>query len=174
MPTMNESAGKFYVNRGGKLLLPEDNVAKELDKLKVQSEIEEASKKLLELDRLKQEEINKKIETIELIPMGARVIILPYPKNPYRKIMQGSIIVDYNGEFMNPDSGEQDKLRTGIGCAKVIEVGPDCKYVKPGDDIFYDTRTTQPVPMLSMGYEITAEQQILCMLSEGLKERLKM
>ena len=88
--------------------------------------------------------------------------------------MQGSIIVDYGGEFKNPDSGEMDKMKVGIGCAQVIEVGPECKYTKIGDDVFYDTRTTVPVPMLSLGYEILAEQQIFCMLAEGLKARLKM
>lgn len=54
------------------------------------------------------------------------------------------IIVEYNGLFNNPDSGELDTLQELVACAKVIEIGPECKYVKPGDDVYYDPRTCYP------------------------------
>jgi hypothetical protein len=109
-----------------------------------------------------------------MLPMFNKVILLPYPNNPYKKSIEGSIIVEYNGDFMNPDSGEKDKLQELVGCAKVIEVGPEVKYVKAGDDIYYDPRTCYPVPFMSLGYKLTTEPQILCVLNENLKERFKM
>ena len=103
-----------------------------------------------------------------------KIILQPYPVNPYRKVVEGSLIVDYTGAFKNPDSGEDDKLQELVGCAKIIEVGPKCKYLKPGDDVYYDTRTEYPVPFMSMGYRLTSEPQILCVLNEKLKERFNM
>lgn len=106
--------------------------------------------------------------------MNNKIIILPYPENPYKKVIEGNIIVEYDGSFMNPDSGQKDKMQTLVGCAKVIEVGPECKYLKPEDDVYYDTRTTYPVPFMSLGYQLTTEPQILCVLNSNLKERFNM
>lgn len=170
MGSLSESAGKFFITKGG-VYAKENEFLSELDEAKTKVEIEEAQKKLIELDKLKQEEINQKLQTLELIPMFDKVILLPYPQNPYRKIIEGNIIVDYDGTFKNPDSGEWDKEKVFIGCAKVIEVGPITKYLKVGDDVFYDTRTVYPVPMLNLGYKLTSEVQILCVINEGLKKR---
>ena len=139
-----------------------------------EKEAEEASKILLEAAKQKQEEINSKLETLEILPMGSRVILSAYPENPYKKVIEGNIIVDWDGRFLNPDTGEMDKLNTFVGCAKVIEAGPECKYLRSGDDVYYDTRTVHPVPFMSMGYVSTHEQGIICVLNEGLKERFKM
>lgn len=167
--------GKFFMgNRKDNLIVPESPFTNEFEKLKREKEAEEAQKMLLELEKQKQEEVNKKLETLELLPMGNKLVLLPYPTNPYRKIMEGSIIVDYTGAFKNPDTGEMDTHKELVGCAKVIEVGPECKYLQPGDDIYYDTRTTYPVPFMSLGYQLTSEPQILCVLNSGLKERFKM
>jgi hypothetical protein len=170
--TLNESMGKFYIQEN-KLV---NSTGKEYDlaKIRQEKELNEANKLLLEAEKTKQEEINKKIEKLELLPLGVKIIIQAYPQNPYRKVMEGNIIVDYSGEFLNPESGEKDKLKELVGCAKIIEVGSDCKWLKPGDDIYYDTRTTYPVPFMSMGYLLTTEPQVLCVINEGLKERFKM
>jgi hypothetical protein len=127
-----------------------------------------------ELQSQKQKELEERLETLEIVPMGAKVILLPYPRNPYKKVIEGKIIVEYNGEFNNPDSGERDALKEMVGCAKVIEVGPECKYVKAGDDIYYDTRTCYPLPFMTLGYIMTTEPQILAIINEGLKIRFKM
>ena len=144
------------------------------ERLKEEKAAEEIKKALFEAEKNKQAEINKKLETLEMLPMMNKIILQPYPVNPYRKVVEGSLIVDYTGAFKNPDSGEDDKLQELVGCAKVIEVGPECKYLKPGDDVYYDTRTVYPVPFMSMGYRLTSEPQILCVLNEKLKERFNM
>ena len=178
MSFREEQSGKFFM--GGntsnyeKLILPENPFTKELENQKDEQAAKDARDLFLKLEKEKQEELNAKLQTLEMLPMFNKVIILPYPNNPYKKSIQGSIIVEYNGDFMNPDSGEKDKLQELVACAKVIEVGPECKYLKPGDDIYYDPRTCYPVPFMSLGYKLTTETQILCMLNESLKERLKM
>lgn len=170
--TLGDASDKFFMNKN--IIVPKNPFLEEVDQMKEKKELEEIQKKLLELDKIKQEEINQKLQNLELIPMFDKVIILPYPQNPYRKIIEGNIIVDYDGTFKNPDSGEMDKQNVFVGCANVIEIGPTSKFLKPGDDVFYDTRTVYPVPFQSLGYKLTSETQILCVINEKLKERFKM
>jgi hypothetical protein len=165
--------GKKYDNKSG-ILVPVDPMAEEFEKNKIEQDIEKAKQMYLELEKEKQAELEKKLETLELIPMYDKVILLPYPTNPYRKVLQGNIIVDYTGAFKNPDTGEDDILEEGIQCGKIIEVGPNTKFVKVGDDVFFDKRTVYKVPFFSQGYRLTSETQLLCVLNEGLKTRFKM
>ena len=171
--TLNEETGKFYVGKN-KLMLPNDPFMDEVQKIKDAQEAERLGHQLIEIEKAKQEEINSKLETLELMPMINKVIILPYPRNPYRQLIKGNIIVDYDGTFKNPDTGEMDKSGEFVGCAKVIEVGPECKYLQIGDDIYYDTRTTYPVPFMSLGYKLTSEPQVICVLNEGFKQRFQL
>lgn len=178
MSFREEQNGKFFMGGSQQnykgLILPGNPLKEEFEKAKDEKEAEEGRNLLLELQKQKQEELNAKLEKLEMLPLGNKVIILPYPVNPYKKVLQGSIIVDYNGEFMNPDSGEKDKLQELVACAKVIEVGPTCEYLQAGDDVYYMPNTAYPLPFMSLGYKLTTEPQILCVLNESLKERFKM
>ena len=172
MSFKEEQMGKYFMSNRSNLEVP--TIKDAAERLKEEKAAEEIKKALFEAEQNKQAEINKKLETLEMLPMMNKIILQPYPVNPYRKVVEGSLIVDYTGTFKNPDSGEDDKLQELVGCAKVIEVGPECKYLKPGDDVYYDTRTVYPVPFMSMGYRLTSEPQILCVLNEKLKERFNM
>lgn len=178
MSKREELNGKFFM--GGesqnyqKLIVPQNPFTKELENKKDEDAAREAKELFLQLQKEKQDELNSKLQTLEMLPMLNKVILLPYPTNPYKKFVEGSIIVEYTGSFMNPDSGEKDQLQELVACAKVIEVGPECKYLQPGDDVYYDPRTCYPVPFMSLGYRLTSEPQILCVLNERLKERFKM
>lgn len=149
------------------------DINRQFEKRKIEKELEEANKIFMEAQQTKQNEINKKLETLEFLPMFNKIILEKYPANPYRTIVEGGIIVDYTGLFDNPDTGEKDNLKELVACARVVEVGPEVKYLKPGDDVYYDTRTCYPVPFMSMGYLLTSEPQILCVLNDGLKARFE-
>ena len=172
MSFKEEQMGRYFMSNRSNLEVP--TIKDAAERLREEKAAEEIRKALFEAEQNKQAEINKKLETLEMLPMMNKIILQPYPVNPYRKVVEGSLIVDYTGAFKNPDSGEDDKLQELVGCAKVIEVGPECKYLKPGDDVYYDTRTVYPVPFMSMGYRLTSEPQILCVLNEKLKERFNM
>lgn len=176
MSLKETQTGKFFM--GGHspsgLILPEDQLKKDMEKARLEREASEAGKILIEAEKQKQADLDAKLATLEMLPMLNKIILQAYPRNPYKQLVKGSILVDYHGEFKNPDSGEEDVLKELVGCAKVIEVGPEVKYLKPGDDIYYDTRTCYPVPFMSMGYLLTSEPQILCVLNEGLKARFNM
>ncbi len=168
--TLGEAGGKFFMNKN--LIVPGKPLENEFKTLREEKEVEEASKMLFELEKAKQAEIDEKLATLELLPLENKVILSPYPRNPYRKIVEGGIIVDYDGSFKNPDSGEMDKLAEGIKCAKVIETGPKCTFLQPGDDVYYDGRTVYPLPFMSLGYVLTQENAILCALNSDLKARM--
>lgn len=172
-----EKTGKFYYGEGiTKRSGSKDDLLLEnvLKKQEVEKAAKEASQILLEAKKAKQKELEERLKTLEMLPIGSKVVILPYPENPYKKVItESGILIDYDGSFKNPDSGEQDKLKQGIQCAKVIEVGPDCKVVRLGDDVFYESRATAPLPFFSLGYEVLVEGNIFVILNEGLQARLK-
>ena len=93
------------------LVNTQEPLANEFAQLRQEREQKELQQKLTELAKQKQDELDAKLANLELLPMGSKIIILPYPENPYRKVMSGSIIVDYTGSFINPDTGERDKLK---------------------------------------------------------------
>lgn len=175
MSFKESQTGKFLMNErvgaNNDIFLPENEILRAAAKQRAEKELAELNAKLIELAKEKQEELDAKLQTLELMPLFNKVVLLPYPENPYRKIAEGNIILDYTGDFNNPDSGEKDKLKVFVGCAKVIEIGPDCKFLKPNDDVFYDTRTCYPVPFAGFGYILTTEPQILVILNDGLKDR---
>lgn len=178
MSIKEELDGKYFMgnrsNANSDLYLPENQILRMAEKQRQEEEIKEANRIYLEAQKIKQDELNEKLERLELIPLGQKIILLPYPTNPYKKLVNGSILIAYEGEFINPDSGEADKLDRLVACGKVIEIGPECKYLKPGDDIFYDPRTCYPLPFMSLGYKLTTEPQILAIVNESLKERFNM
>jgi len=182
MSIREEAAGKYFMGGtkenyspgGVNMILPENEILRMAEKQRREKELAEANRLFLLAQEQKQKELNEKLERLELLPMGPKVILLPYASNPYRKIMEGNIIVDFKGEFNNPDSGEKDTLDTFVGCAQIIEVGPECKYLQKGDDVFYDTRTVYPLPFMQQGYRVTVEPSIIAVINEGLKARFKM
>lgn len=160
--------------RKSELILPEDLLQKEFDKAKLEKDKEEAGRILFEAEKKKQEELDAKLATLEIVPMFNKIILAPYPRNPYKQLVKGNIILGSAANFKNPDTGEMDTLKELVACARVVEIGPDVEYLKAGDDIFYDPRSCYPVPFMSLGHLLTSEPQILCVINEGLKERFKM
>lgn len=170
-----ERTGKFYAGDRKNLINDDDLLLDNaIEKRNRQKEEDEVRALLLEAKQNKQKELIEKMATLEILPHGNRVFMLPYPSNPYRKVISENGILIPDGDFFNPDKGEFDKLDQNVMCAKVMEIGRDCTSVKVGDDIYYDKRSTWPIPFLGLGYISTSEPQILAILGEGLKQRFKM
>jgi len=167
--TLNEANGTFFM--GKNLITPSNPLLDEIEMFKTQKQIEEANKLYIDLAKEKQEEINNKLQNLKMLPLGNKVLLLPYPANPYKKVMEGNIIVEWDGTFDNPDSGSKGQLAELVACAKVIEVGPDCKFLKVDDDVYYMPNTAYPIPFMSLGYKLTTEPQILCVLNTDLDTR---
>lgn len=110
-------------------------------------------------------------ENKQLTPCGFTVIFTKYDRNPYRQYRTSAagLILDTGFEahemFRSPDSGEMEMSELGIVCAKVVAVGPDCKYVKPGEDIYLRDIGCAPVPFGGNAYWAISEQNIICRVS---------
>lgn len=107
----------------------------------------------------------------EIMPLGMNLFIQPYEENPYAKKVTDGGLQLIDGDFKNPDSGENEKLNQEIRCAKVLEVGPECKYVKPGDDVFFRMSITIPIPFMGQGFFMTNEPNILSVINDDLSTR---
>lgn len=107
----------------------------------------------------------------EIMPIGFNIMVLPYEENPYMKNKTEEGFITTNGEFLNEDSGERDKMKQDFTCGQVIEVGHKCEVVKPGDDVIYHVGTSRPVPFKDMGFILVVEQNLISVIGENLKER---
>jgi len=107
----------------------------------------------------------------EIMPLGVNLMIQPYLENPYLQLKTESGLELSTGEFMNPDSGELEKLKSDICCGLVIEVGSQCKEVKVGDEVFYNINVTRPIPFMGKGFLLAHEPGLIAILGENLQER---
>ncbi len=109
----------------------------------------------------------------EIMPIYNNIMIRPYKENPYADQVTASGLKLGSGEFTNPDSGEDEKMYLKIQCAEVIEVGPACKQIKAGDDVYVNTPTIRPVPFMRQGFFLCSEQNVLAIMNNNLSERFK-
>ena len=102
----------------------------------------------------------------DIIPCNVGVIVKPYDSNPYRTIERtesGLIIgIQSSQEYKSNDSGEMEKNDEYVTCAKVIAVGPFCKNVQAGEDVFIIKHILKPVPFRKNNLWEVDEQNILC------------
>lgn len=115
------------------------------------------------------------IENIEIKPMFNRILIIPFKQNPFQRIkIENGIITDMGGlapEFKNMDNGRIEQMEQMIITGAVQEVGPEVKYIVPGDVIMYRKETAMPVPFFKQGLMCIAETQVIAVVNEGLGAR---
>lgn len=182
--TENEKLAQAAIGLGDhlKFNMQENNIDTLIKKEKVNkfnSQVE-AYEEALEENNKKteqaQNEVQYDIEKAELKPMFSRIIVKPLAHNPFQKVqMQGSLIVDAGGYTphaeLNPVSGQYEEQKEFIVTGCVVEVGPETKYLKEGDVVYYRRDTVVPVPFFKQGLVSLAENQIIAAVNEGLTER---
>lgn len=133
----------------------------------------EAQKKTIEKY---QEEIQKDFSKIEIKPLFNRIIVKPFVCNPFQKItVENGIITDIGG--LNPDiqfndmTGQLEERDQMITVGTVVEVGPDCEYVREGDTVFYMKNLPTPVPFFKQGFWTLKEENLIAVVNEGLNDR---
>lgn len=120
--------------------------------------------------------IKDEMNHIEIKPMLTRVLIKPFEINPFQKITvsKSGLIVDtggYTPEVKSTDTGQWEEVQQSIAVGTVYDVGPDCKYIKEGDAVYYQKAAMVPVPFFKQGLVTVAESQIIAVVNEGLTER---
>jgi len=122
----------------------------------------------------KGEKLSKVMNGLEIKPGMNYLLVKPYVRNPYEKveIRESGIITDETPKFKNPDSGEQEESTLGMIVARVLEIGPDVKLVKEGDDIYFHFGSSVPIPFFRQGLYVVAENKALVIINENLTERI--
>ena len=123
-----------------------------------------------------QEKVEYDINKAEIKPMFSRVLIQPFKVNPFQQMkVEKGLIIDTGGYTphaqFNEQSGKYEEQKQFIVTGCVIEVGPEVKYLKEGDVIYYRVDTAIPVPFFKQGFVSLAENQIIAVVNEGLQER---
>jgi len=106
------------------------------------------------------------MDEVEIIPTNANVLIQPYLQNPYRYIettASGLIVgIESSKTYKSNETGEIEQNNEVIKCGKVLAVGPACKNVEVGDDVFYTTYSQAIIPFRKKGYVIVGEGLLIC------------
>ena len=154
----------------------EDLIEKEKTR-KFNSQVDEYTERLEKhVEGLKQagEQLGD-ISNVEIKPMFNRILITPFKQNPFQRIkVENGIITDMGGlapQFKNMDNGKIEEMEQMIITGAVQEVGPEVKYIVPGDVVMYRKETAMPVPFFKQGLMCLAETQIIAVVNEGLEDR---
>jgi hypothetical protein len=156
-----------------------DSLIKKEKARKFNSEVEQYNEKLEQNHKDfkdSQDKIEYDINKAEIKPMFARVLVQPFKVNPFQKMkVENGLIVDTGGYTphtqLNEQTGRYEEQKQFIVTGCVIEVGPEVKYLKEGDVIFYRVDTAVPVPFFKQGFVSLAESQIIATVAENLTER---
>ena len=156
-----------------------DSLVKKEKARKFNSEVEKYNEKLEQNNKdfkESQDKINYDINKAEIKPMFTRILVQPFKVNPFQQMkVEKGLIIDTGGYTphtqFNEQTGRYEEQKQFIVTGCVIEVGPEVKYLKEGDVIFYRVDTAVPVPFFKQGFVSLAENQIIAVVNEGLQER---
>lgn len=123
-----------------------------------------------------QNEVGYDVEKAEILPLFRRLLVKPFKQNPFQKIeMSGGIITNAGGYTphtqLNPITGKYEEQDQFIRAGLIVEVGPETKYLKEGDVVYYRKDTAVPVPFLNWGLISIDESQIIATVNVNLKDR---
>lgn len=122
-------------------------------------------------------QVAENVEKIEIMPLGSNLIVKLFEENPFQRIVkQGSLIVDLGGQkpqYKNTDNGNIEEEENFVKVGVVQEVGPECKYVKPGDTVFTSKPSLVPIPFYKQNLHYLSEMRVLAVVNEGLTKRFQ-
>ena len=120
---------------------------------------------------LKKNTQNINNNNVDIVPCNTNVVLEFYEENPYRlvEISDNGLIlgIESTKRYKSNETGEMEDSEEYIACAKVIAVGPACRNVKVGEDVFAVKRIANPLPFRKKGYRVINEENIICRLIEN-------
>ena len=123
--------------------------------------------------------VNENVNNIEIMPLGSYILVKQFEENPFQRIVKDAktgIILDTGGlapQYKNTDNGQIEEEESFILVGVVQEVGPECKYLKPGDAVVYPKPASIPVPFYKQKLIQVNETRVLAVVNELLTERFK-
>ena len=122
--------------------------------------------------------IAENVDKIEIMPIGNYVLVKQFDENPFQRIVRNDsgLITDLGGykpTYKNTDNGEWEEEESFILVGVIQEVGPECKFLQPGDTIMYSKPSAVPIPFYRQGLVLVNETRALVTINEELTERFK-
>lgn len=122
------------------------------------------------------DEYAKKLDGVQIMPISNYVIVHPFVENPFQKVKVSSsgLIVDTGGlipEYKRDDSGEYVEAEQAVKVGVVIEVGPECKWIRNGDTVMWYVSNEVVVPFYNFGFRLVNETRVICVINDDLNER---
>ena len=121
--------------------------------------------------------INENVQNIEIMPLQTYVLVKEFEENPFQRIVKDAksgLIIDTGGlapQYKNTDNGQIEEEEQFIKVGVVQEIGPECKYLKEGDAVFYPKNASIPVPFYKQKLIQINETRVLAVVNEGLTDR---
>jgi hypothetical protein len=141
----------------------------EYDKI-LKAEAEDKKRVKEELENLVAQ-TEKRLNEIEILPMCQSVLIEQYKKDPYLYIKKSGIILSDDNQRINENTGQMEEVKKQVQIGRIVEIAPDCKFAKVGDEVYYMTFNAIPIPFAYKGLVSLPETRILTIINTGLKER---
>ena len=121
-----------------------------------------------------QTDLSKYLEGLEIKPNTNQILVMPYKENPYTlKEDEDGLLVSETPQFKDySNDGEVKEMQQAIMVGKVVEVGPEVRYVEPGDDVYFYIGSSVPIPFFNTGLVALSESRALVFLNKNLEARL--
>ena len=123
--------------------------------------------------------VNDNVQNIEIMPLQSYILVKEFEENPFQRIVRDSksgLIIDTGGlapQYKNTDNGQIEEEEQFIKVGVVQEVGPECRYLKQGDAVFYPKNASIPVPFYKQKLIQVNETRVLAVVNEFLTERFE-
>lgn len=172
-------SGAIYVNLNEKTL---DERIEDHQREKWNDAVEKIQTKFADHEQKLQEaadEYAKNLNGVQIAPIGNYVIVRPFKENPFQKVQvsPSGLIISTGGmtpEYKSNESGEYVEAENPIRVGVVIEVGPECKWLKSGDTIMWTVMSEVCIPFYNFGFKLVNETRALCVINDDLKERFNL
>ena len=105
---------------------------------------------------------NLNMEKEKTVQANHSNVVIKVIDNKYRKTVTDSGIILPGNTYKSEETGNiEADLELIIALAEEVNVGPECRYVKEGDEVYIDTRSVRPIPFKGLKYGLLNEQNIL-------------
>ena len=116
------------------------------------------------------------LPNMEIKAIGNNLLIKPFEQNPFQRIQktESGVIFDLGGQapiYKSNETGEYEEEELFVKTGSVVDCGPDCKWVKDGDIIFFTKTSEVPVPFFKQGLVMINENRVMAVVNEGLTKR---
>lgn len=124
------------------------------------------------------DEYAKNLNGVQIMPTGNYILISPFKENPFQKVKvsESGLITDLGGlipEYKSNETGEYEEAEQMIKVGVVVEVGPECKWIKNGDTVMWYVASEMAVPFYNFGFVVVNETRTICVINDDLNERFK-